>query len=172
MIRLRIPVLQAAFACSLLIGMASGALAGDWIADPKAGCKVWNPQPAAGESVSWAGACKSGFADGKGVLEWLKGGKPYERDEGEWRAGRQVGEGTQTWPSGQYKGQFSDSMPHGQGVLTVGGARYDGSFVSGKPNGKGVLTNASGTFDGTWTDGCFNDGKRRAAAGVPLQSCP
>ncbi len=171
MIRFRIRMAQAAFASSLLIGVASGALASDWIADAKTGCKVWNPHPALGESVSWGGACKGGFAGGKGVLEWLKGGKPYERDEGEWRAGRQTGEGTQTWPSGQYKGQFSDSMPHGQGVLTVGGARYDGSFASGKPNGKGVLTNPSGTFDGIWTDGCFNDGKRRAAFGASVQSC-
>ena len=148
------------------------ALAGDWIADAKTGCKVWNPQPSAGETVRWSGPCKDGFADGKGALDWLRGNSQYERDEGEWRAGRQTGEGAQTWPGGRYKGQFLDSLPHGKGVLISGEARYDGAFLNGKPNGKGAMTNASGTFDGTWADGCFNDGKRRAAFGVSVQSCP
>jgi len=148
------------------------ALAGDWIADAKTGCKVWNPQPSAGETARWSGPCKDGFADGKGALDWLRGNSQYERDEGVWRAGRQTGEGAQTWPGGQYKGQFLDSLPHGKGVLISGEARYDGAFLNGKPNGKGAMTNASGTFDGTWADGCFNDGKRRAAFGVSVQSCP
>ncbi len=157
------------FAISLLL--TCGAFAGDWIADAKSGCKVWNPRPAPGETVTWLGSCKDGLAEGKGVLEWHQGGGSHERDEGEWRAGRQMGEGTQTWPQGQYKGQFSDGLPHGRGVLVFGDVRYNGDFLNGKPNGKGTLTNASGTFDGAWQDGCFNDGKRRAAIGVSVQSC-
>jgi hypothetical protein len=151
---------------------AAVAQAGDWIADAKTGCKAWNPQPAPGETMIWKGPCNNGFADGKGVLDWLKDGKPYEHDEGEWRAGHQIGMGIQTWPGGQYKGQFSDGLPHGRGALVFGSARYDGAFFNGKPNGKGVLTNESGTFDGTWQEGCFNDGRRRAAIGVSLQTCP
>ncbi len=171
---IRFPCSLSAFGLvSLLLSGALGvALAGDWIADPKTGCKVWNPQPSPGETVNWSGPCKNGYAEGKGVLEWLRVGKPYERDEGLWRSGRQVGEGAQSWPGGQYKGELSGAMPHGHGVLLVGGAHYDGSFLNGKPNGRGVLTDASGTFDGMWRDGCFNDGKRRAAIGVPVQSCP
>ncbi|MGO9473123.1 MAG: hypothetical protein ACLPWS_06855 [Rhodomicrobium sp.] len=172
MIGLRTLVLLGLFVPVLLLEAPFAAHAADWIADAKTGCKVWNPQPAPGETVAWAGACKDGFADGKGTLDWLKGGRPYERDKGEWHGGRQTGEGSQTWSGGEYKGQFSDSLPHGRGVLVLGEARYDGAFLSGKPNGKGVLTNASGTFDGTWADGCFNDGKRRAAFGVSVQSCP
>jgi hypothetical protein len=168
----RVRALRAAFALALLLGAPALARAGDWIADAKTGCKVWNPRPAPGETVSWAGACEGGFADGKGVLEWLRGAKSYEHDEGEWQAGRQTKEGTQTWPGGQYKGQLSESLPHGNGVLIFGEARYDGAFPSGKPNGKGVLTNGTGTFDGTWADGCFNDGKLRAAIGVSVGSCP
>ena len=165
-------MVQAALAAGLILCAPAIAYAGDWIADAKSGCKVWNPQPSGGEAVHWAGACKDGFADGKGVLEWLRGGNAYERDEGSWRGGKQTGEGAQTWPGGQYKGEFSESMPHGKGVLTAGDARYQGAFLNGKPNGKGVLTNASGTFDGTWADGCFNDGKRRASFGGSVQSCP
>jgi hypothetical protein len=163
---------QVALASGLLLCAPAIAQAGDWIADAKTGCKVWNPQPSTGEAVRWNGPCKDGFADGKGVLDWLRGGSQYERDEGLWRAGRQTGEGTQTWPGGQYKGHFSESLPHGKGVLISGDARYDGAFLNGKPNGKGALTNASGTFDGTWSDGCFNDGKRRATLGASVQSCP
>ncbi len=170
MIRVGI-LLQAVFATALLLGMPAAALAGDWIAGAKPGCKIWNPRPSPGETVSWAGPCKGGFADGKGALDWLKGGKAYERDEGEWRAGRQV-DGTQTWSGGQYTGQLSDSLPHGMGVLTFGEARYDGAFLNGTPNGSGALTNRAGTFQGTWSDGCFNDGKRRTAIGVSVDSCP
>jgi hypothetical protein len=164
--------LRAVLASAILFGLSTAGLAGDWMADAKSGCKVWNPHPTAGETASWAGACKYGFADGRGVLSWLRGGKPYERDQGEWRAGRQAGEGEQSWPGGQYKGQLLDSLPHGKGVLILGETRYDGAFLNGKPDGTGVLTNASGTFSGLWREGCFNDGKRRAALGVSVQSCP
>lgn len=37
---------------------------GDWIADAKTGCKVWNPVPASDESIIWSGKCK----DGKGKI--------------------------------------------------------------------------------------------------------
>ena len=170
--RLRARAFKAALVSAVILCSPAIARAGDWIADAKTGCKVWNPQPSAGEAARWNGPCKDGFADGKGVLDWLRGGSQYERDEGLWRAGRQTGEGTQTWPGGNYKGQFSESLPHGRGVLQSGEARYDGAFLNGKPNGNGALTNASGTFNGTWSDGCFNDGKRRAAFGTGVQSCP
>ena len=148
----------------------SGAIAGDWVIAGD-GCKVWNPNPTSGETIRWTGACKDGFVEGMGTLEWQRGGKTYERDEGQWHGGRQIS-GSQVWPGGQYDGQFADSLPNGRGVLTFGESRYEGLFLNGKPNGKGTLTNVSGAFDGNWTDGCFNDGKRRAAIGVSLQSCP
>jgi hypothetical protein len=151
---------------------ASLAIAGDWIADAKTGCKIWNPHPVAGETASWNGPCKDGFAEGQGALDWLKAGASYERDEGVWRGGRQTGEGTQTWPAGNYKGELADGLPQGRGILIFGSSRYEGAFLNGKPNGIGVLTTASGIFQGSWRDGCFNDGSRRAAIGVSVQSCP
>ncbi len=169
---LRTSALAAAAASALLLATAAAALAGTWTADTKTGCKVWNPHPSAGETVSWTGPCKDGFAGGKGALDWLKGGNSIEHDEGEWRSGRQAGYGTQTWPGGEYKGEFWDSMPHGKGVLSFGGARYDGAFLNGRPNGRGALTNVAGTFEGTWSEGCFNDGRRRTAIGVSVESCP
>ncbi len=162
---------RSAIAIAFAFLSATGAGAGVW-AEAQEGCKVWDPNPTPGETAHWTGACKGGFVEGAGVLEWRRGGKPYERDEGQWRGGRQIDDGSQTWPGGQFKGHLADSMPDGQGVLVLGDARYNGGFLSGKPNGRGVLTNTSGVFDGAWRDGCFNDGKRRAAFGVSLQSCP
>ncbi len=46
-----------------MIGAPAVALAGDWIADVKTGCKIWNPAPAPGETVNWAGPCNAGFAE-------------------------------------------------------------------------------------------------------------
>lgn len=148
----------------------SGAIAGDW-AVAGDGCKVFNPHPADGAAIRWTGGCKDGFVEGMGTLEWQRSSKTYERDEGQWRSGRQIS-GSQVWSGGQYDGQFTDGLPSGRGVLVLGDARYEGLFLNGKPNGKGTLTNASGSFDGNWTDGCFNDGKHRAAIGVSPQSCP
>ena len=154
----------------LLVASFKGAIAGDW-AIAGDGCKVLNPHPTPGETIRWTGGCKDGFVEGMGALEWQRGGKTYERDEGQWVGGRQIS-GSQVWPGGRYDGQFADSLPNGRGILILGDARYEGLFVNGKPNGKGMLTNASGSFDGNWADGCFNDGKHRAAIGVSLQSCP
>jgi MORN repeat len=162
---------RAGLAAGLLAGFGVAANAGDWIADTKSGCKIWNPRPSPGETVGWAGACKDGFAEGKGVLDWIKGGKPYERDEGEWHGGRQRGQGTQSWPGGRYSGQLADGLPHGNGLLVTGEAQYSGSFLNGVPNGEGTLINPSGTYSGNWQTGCFNDGKRRTAFGVSLASC-
>ena len=157
-------------AALLLPVSVTGAIAGEW-AIASDGCKVWNPHPTLDETIRWIGACKDGLVDGVGILEWQRGGKTYERDEGQWRGGHQIS-GSQIWPSGKYDGQFADSLPNGHGILIFGDARYEGQFLNGKPNGKGTLISASGSFEGNWTDGCFNDGKHRAAVGVSLQSCP
>jgi hypothetical protein len=154
----------------LVAGSITGAIAGDW-AIAGDGCKVWNPRPGSSETIRWTGGCKNGFVEGMGALEWQRGGKTYERDEGQWRGGRQIS-GSQVWPGGRYDGQFADGLPNGRGVLLLDHARYEGLFLNGKPNGEGTMTNASSSFNGNWTDGCFNDGQHRASIGVPLQSCP
>jgi hypothetical protein len=144
----------------------------NWAADPKSGCKAWNPHPQAKETISWTGACKNGLAQGTGVLQWLKDGVPYERDEGEWRDGKQEGRGLQVWPTGRYEGQLVSGEPEGRGVLSSDSARYEGEFHGGRPDGVGALKNSGGVFDGAWKNGCFNDGKKKAALGVPASSCP
>jgi hypothetical protein len=150
---------------------ATQPAAGQFVADPLSGCKVWNPHPQPGETVAWSGPCLSGLAEGAGRLRWLRDGRPYERDEGEWRQGRQEGRGSQDWFSGRYDGEVVGGEPQGQGVLTLRTARYTGEFRAGKPNGPGTMTGLAGSFRGVWNNGCLVGDTRRIAIGVSSSSC-
>ena len=158
---------------ALLIGTvttATPAHAGAWVVDSKSGCQIWNPNPQLDESVSWSGSCANGHAEGRGVAQWSRNGKPGETDEGEWRNGRQVNEGTQSWSTGRYHGELLDGEPNGHGTLTLQNLRYEGDFRNGRPNGIGTLTTGTETVRGTWKDGCLQ-GPRRASIGIPLSAC-
>ena len=155
--------------CSAAYGRAKPA--GDFVADPTSGCKVWNPHPSAGETMSWSGGCVDGLAQGAGSLQWLRGGKAFETDDGEWNMGRQSGRGTQDWTTGRFQGELLNGEPHGQGVMTLQSARYEGEFRNGKPNGEGMVTNLEGVFRGRWKDGCLTEGKRRITFSVPASAC-
>jgi len=145
--------------------------AGTLVADPKSGCKVWDPHPTGDEMVRWSGGCVDGMAQGAGTLQWLRDGRTIEKDEGKWNLGRQTGQGTQDWNSGRYHGALVDGEPHGQGVMTLQSARYEGSFRNGRPNGEGTVTNLEGVFKGTWKDGCLVDGKRKITFAVSSATC-
>jgi hypothetical protein len=163
--------IRAALVVGCAWAFAQPALAGEWTTDASAGCRIWNPHPQSGETIQWSGACVNGLAHGRGVAKWSRNSVPYETDEGEWGDGRQLGHGTQVWPTGSYDGELIDSEPAGRGKLTLQGVRYEGSFRNGKPNGPGVLTNGSETYEGSWIDGCFRDATRRASFLVPLSAC-
>jgi hypothetical protein len=161
----------AASVLSALLTVATPpAHAGDWIADAKSGCRVWNPNPQLEESVAWSGPCVQDRAEGRGIVQWSKGDVPYETDEGEWHEGRQVNEGTQSWTTGRYEGQLKDGEPNGHGILTVQKLRYEGDFRNGRPNGIGRLTAGNETVRGAWKDGCLQ-AARKASIGVPLSAC-
>jgi len=151
--------------------LAPAAVAGEWIADAKTNCQVWDPNPQLDESVDWSGACLNGHADGAGTVRWLKGGAAIETDQGKWRGGKQTGTGVQDWTIGRYQGELADGLPNGQGVLTLPKFRYEGQFRDGKPNGTGTLTSGHQTVQGTWKDGCLQDSQRKASIGVPLSAC-
>jgi len=141
------------------------------VADPNNGCKVWNPHPSGDEVVNWSGACVGGLAQGPGTLQWLKGSKVEEKDDGAWNQGRQTGRGTQDWNSGSYQGELANGEPNGQGVMTLQSARYEGEFRNGKPNGVGTVTNLQGVFKGRWKDGCLTGGMRTVTFAVPSSAC-
>ena len=80
-----------------------------WIADPRTGCKVWDPAPQPGESVHWSGPCKDGLADGQGTLEWMEHGKPGDRYTGAYKHGKRNGYGVLTFSNGKtVQGDWSD----------------------------------------------------------------
>src|SRR5580692_1774764 len=58
----------------LLAGSAlaqSGRPPTQWIIDPTTKCKLANAFPSAAETITWTGACKDGYAEGKGVAQWF-----------------------------------------------------------------------------------------------------
>ncbi len=168
-VRRRISVIATTVAAAAIA--AAPANAGAWVTDAKSGCQVWNPNPQLEETVAWSGSCANGHAEGRGTVQWLKDDRATETNEGEWRDGRQVGTGIQSWSTGRYEGELSDGEPNGHGVLTLQKLRYDGEFHNGKPNGAGTLTANGESVKGTWKDGCLQGGARRASIGVPLSTC-
>jgi len=170
---MKLGTLRRALAPLLLAGIvfaAGSARAGAWVADAESGCQVWNPNPQLGETVVWSGSCANGRAEGSGTVRWSKDGAPSETDEGEWRDGRQIDKGRQSWSTGRYEGEILDGEPNGQGILTLQKIRYEGVFRNGKPNGVGTLIAGGQTVTGTWKDGCLQGG-RKASVGIPLSAC-
>jgi hypothetical protein len=144
-----------------------------------ANCRLAAVKPPPAQSPSWSGACKDGYADGKGTLEWTDAaGKRYQL-EAAFAAGRVQGEGTLRYPDGEvYTGTLKDGVPDGRGyfrepngdqyegdvrmgeltgvaeVLYVNGDDYKGELRKGKPDGTGTMTFAlGGRYEGGWKNG-------------------
>ncbi len=127
-----------------------------WIAAQGSGCRVWNLCPQRDESVTWSGACPTGFASGRGVTQWFRSGQPGARFEGTLRDGKRQGRGVYIFFNGnRYEGEFVDDKRQGRGVFTwTNGSRYDGEWRNGERHGRGVFTEADGSrYDGEWRDG-------------------
>ena len=165
-------VLTGAF---LIVAVPFVALAqsGEWIADQRTGCKVWNANPAPDESITWSGACAKGLAQGKGVLQWYRAGRRGSTFTGEYRDGHATGRGVSVFPTGtSYDGEYRASLPNGRGVMIwSNGDRYEGQWRNGRAHGTGTYQRGSQVYQGTWSDGCFNQGGRRAGVGVDPEEC-
>jgi hypothetical protein len=149
----------------LVLALALSALARaaysqdvEWIAD-KRGCKVANPYPRAGETITWTGECKNGFAHGQGVLQWYLHGKEDDRYEGNLERGWAEGQGTlyKGGGGGKYEGEWQQSLQHGKGRYEdPDGSWYDGQWQNGKPHGSGQYRRPDGRiFMGQWREGVF-----------------
>jgi hypothetical protein len=128
-----------------------------WIADSR-GCKVANTFPRPGETITWSGRCKDGYADGEGVLQWFLDGKQDDRFEGQLVMGWAEGRGTLAKADGsKYAGGWKHSMQEGSGRYDApNGSWYDGEWKNGMPNGKGEYRRADGkAFIGEWVDGVY-----------------
>jgi hypothetical protein len=179
------------------VPVAAQTLQPGWIADPKTGCRVSNPESVPDEAVTWSGGCAKGLAQGRGVLQWYRAGKPtggrYEgeyrdgvmngrgvatfesgnRYDGEWQDGRRTGRGVFTWPNGnRFEGQWEDGKRTGWGVHTFDGKRYEGEYSNDMPHGAGTYTAADGrVYAGTWKNGCLRQGSLWAVVSVTPKSC-
>mgnify|MGYP003656519621 CR=1 FL=1 len=102
---------------------------------------VHNPNPKSGESISWSGSCRDGFAHGPGTIAWFLDDKPNGRFEGALVKGRIEGEGTADYPSGNhYTGDFLRGQPNGSGIFYFAdGRRFEGDWRDGRPEGAGVI---------------------------------
>lgn len=137
----------------LSLGWAVPVLAGEWMADSKTGCRVWNGYPEPGESISWNGPCEEGYASGAGTLLWFKDGKPNGNYVGERKGGKANGHGINTWLNGdRYEGSWKDDAPNGKGTYTwTNGSGYQGDWREGKKHGRAIYIWANGDrFEGLY----------------------
>ena len=121
------------------------------------GCKHFNPHPQLDENLTWNGACKDGFADGRGQIKWNVAGKLAEEYDGDYVRGRPHGKGSMTsHENGQlYKGDWVDGVPTGDGKLVMpDGSTYVGQFLNWRFEGIGELTGPDGrSVYGEWVNG-------------------
>ena len=119
---------------------------------------------------TYTGSFEGGDPNGKGITDWENG----DRYEGDVINGEAHGHGVKTWAFGdRYEGGFIDNRQSGYGTFTWAiGARYTGLWVNDLPHGEGTYVNADGeTYQGVWQNGCFTDGTRNAAIGIPAENC-
>jgi len=119
-------------------------------------CKVINPKPQPRETITWSGACKDGFAEGPGTLEWFANNKLTVHYESTLTRGVLNGAGYAKWASGaEYEGAFLNDRRHGKGIEQLPDkTRYEGEWKDGKRNGKGIEQLLDRTrYEGEWKDG-------------------
>lgn len=169
--RLSVLAALAAFTCGAHAGESPAYLGA-------ADCRIANPHPVDGESASWNGKCKDGYASGPGALQWFKHGKPTERYEGMMAKGAPDGEGIFLYADeSRYDGQWKEGKWHGEGVVAYtetsllfarfnqgnvagdvkrhydNGDRYEGGWNDG-PQGTGRMVFAlGGSYRGQWDQG-------------------
>lgn len=131
-----------------VIAAASYCVAAEpgWTKDSNKGCKVFNPAPEPGDSVTWSGSCKGGYASGHGMLQWFSNGTPGSSYEGQMSAGKRHGTGTYKWTNGSsYEGGWANDKFDGKGVYFASNGAIDYAvFAGGKYNGPGYRKNADG----------------------------
>ena len=140
---------------ALLLAMTAIARAqqpqAGWIVDAQTGCRMWDPYPEPDDSIKWDGPCLNGYGHGRGTLRWFSKGNNYETDEGEFQNGKLNGYAV---------------------VRLTSGRRFEGQFRDQKPNGFGTLSTEDGqVYSGEWSNGCFQQGERRATFNATKEEC-
>lgn len=127
----------------------------------KSDCKVVNPYNEAGEKLRWSGACKDGYAEGPGILEWyVRGMVLTPRYEGSLKRGRMhdVNAYYRDPEGNQYEGGFAEGEHHGMGIEQRADlTRYEGHWKDGWREGSGKITySEGGSYEGQWLGGRFH----------------
>jgi hypothetical protein len=140
-------------------------------------CEVVNPVPKGKPreklKVTWSGACKEGYADGPGTVEWFLDGELRSHFEGSLKRGLMHGDGY--WRDAhrnQYEGDFLDGEWHGKGIFqSVDLTRYEGEWRDSGRNGYGVWTSKLGSsYAGQWKAGKFHgQGKATYTSGKVIE---
>lgn len=151
------PSLQNAAAClhddpdSLqIVGWDAPCQDGLWLMDTQLGCRMWDWHPAPEDKITWTGTCQGGAKIGHGVLQWYEHGQPIDRFEGTFVDGQREGYGRYAWnKTDWYEGIYKNNVPHGPGAANIAGE----------------------FFVGRWKRGCFVNGSKVLAIGVPGASC-
>ena len=135
--------------------VSAESLGPNWILTENQPCYVWNPNPEAGESVTWSGDCVGGKISGEGQLIWQHTGGT-DNYEGERRHGKAHGYGTYSYASGRHVEGEWRAGEFVQGVVnSPSGTRFEGEWRRGLPyNALETRTLADGTVETCqWRDG-------------------
>src|SRR5262245_26283543 len=73
---------------SVQISWDTPCLEGTWLLDTELGCRMWDWHPAPEDTATWSGACRAGAKVGRGAVQWFEHGRPIDRFEGTYVAGR------------------------------------------------------------------------------------
>ena len=168
------------------VAMSPGAACWQELAD-RPGCRFWYDYYNPGVSWAWSGACRAGFADGRGVLAatWTGGSAELF---GAFGGGRMQGLWVARYAGGRLEqGHYLNGSRQGRWVDRYANGRVDeGSYANGRKHGRWVSRYASGnsleyeyrdgsadgqpgvyvTGDGErrpgrWSGNCFLDGEGR-----------
>lgn len=129
----------------------------------------------------YEGTYVEGLRHGAGKLTLRRGTgigpnlRDYEQIfEGEFRHNEPAeGEYTTHFADGDsYRGQMRDGELDGYGTYRwADGSRYEGEWRRNYPSGFGSYSTYSGTYTGYWSNGCFQQGNRRAAIRASFADC-
>lgn len=140
-----------------VVALASSAHAAELPAfHGPADCRIAPVKPAPPDNeVSWSGACKDGYADGAGTLNWRAENKAKWKLEATLARGDIAGQATLTSGEATYIGTFKNGVPHGTGYFkSADGDQYEGGVVDGVREGPGQFVHKDGsTYDGHWKQG-------------------
>lgn len=140
---------------TLLIFTSKYSFGGEWIFDPKSGCRLWNPNPEPNESIIYKGGCVDRKANGTGTEKWFVNGKLYSTYVGKYKNGKHHGKGKLTWTDGAvYTGDIKEGLFHGKGTFIWNGSKYYGDWKDDKKHGTGKYTFEDGSiWEGEWVNG-------------------